>query len=251
MKHIAPLSVALAAVIAGAALTLRRNPDAHLAEYRPPGLPSRTSVAPPAIAEPPSLPEGAAAQTPMSFTVTTTWADPHRRRQTTQHVTRTVDRAHLRLAGTAKEWLFEQNPVDRRRVSGYLVDHQSKQILTYQESDLRNEQQLRGWADVLLMRFDLAALARLRRTHEREVLFGNTFTRYIAQDQSKEGVIEVWWSDAVLLPVRLKVRQRGVLISSVINQLRPAETLTALADPRTVFDQYQVLDVTDSRERRH
>ena len=53
----------------------------------------------------------------------------------------------------------------------------------HQESDLRHEQQLRGWADALMMRFDPAVLAHLRRTDQHDVAFGAAFTRYVAEDR--------------------------------------------------------------------
>ena len=64
---------------------------------------------------------------PIRFTVTTTWAGP----QVTAHdvtARHSHNRSHASRDGrdTDKEWLFERNPVDRRRVSGYLIDHQSR-----------------------------------------------------------------------------------------------------------------------------
>ncbi len=252
MKLIAPVAAILTAgVLAGAAMTVRSQPAEEIAAYRPPVLPSRTSIAPPAIPEPPSLPEGADLLPPIRFTATTTWSGPQGRRTTSQQVTRTVDRIHLLLLGTDKEWLFERNPIDRRRVSGYLIDHGARQILMHQESDLRNEQQLRGWADALMMRFDPAVLARLRRTDQQDSAFGAAFTRYVAGDIKADGVVDVWWSDALLLPLRLQVRQRDVLVTSVLSQLETPAALTMLADPRGRLTDYEVLEVADSRERRH
>ena len=124
------------------------------------------------------------------------------------------------MLGTDKEWLFERNPVDRRRVSGYLIEHGARQILMHQESDLRHEQQLRGWADAFMMRFDPTVLARLRRTDQHDSAFGATFTRYVAADMNADGVVEVWWSEAQLLPLRQQVRQRGVLITLGSQPLR-------------------------------
>jgi hypothetical protein len=252
MKLIAPVAAILTAgVLAGAAMTVRSEPAAEIAAFRPPVLPSRTSLAPPAIPEPPSLPEGAEMLPPIRFSVTTTWSGPQGRRTTSQWITRTVDRLHLRMLGTDKEWLFERNPIDRRRVSGYLIEHGARQILMHQESDLRHEQQLRGWADAFMMRFDPAVLARLRRTDQRDGAFGATFTRYVAEDMSADGVLEVWWSDALLLPLRQHVRQRGVLITSVLTQLETPTALSMLADPRGRLTDYEALEVADSRERRH
>jgi hypothetical protein len=255
MKQFIPVALLLTAgAIAVTAVSLRSRTDSEIADYRPPVLPSRTSVSPPAIPEPPSVPEGADVLSPISFTVTTTWADPQGQRRASQRVTRTTDRIHLLMEGTQKEWLLERNPLDRRRVSGYLIDHRSRQILTHQESDLRSEQQLRGWTDALMMRFDSSVLSSLRRTNRDDAVFGATFTRHLAQDQAREGVMEVWWSDALLLPLRLKVRQRGVIVTSVVDAIERVEhpeTLAVLADPRTRFREYEILDVTDSRERRH
>ena len=252
MKLIVPVAALVTAgVLAGAAMTVRSQPAEEIAAYRPPVLPSRTSLAPPAIPEPPSLPEGAGMLPPMQFTVTTTWSGPQGRRATTQRVTRTVDRLHLQMHGTDKEWLFERNPLDRRRVSGYLIDHGARQILMHQESDLRNEQQLRGWADALMVRFDPAALARLRRTGEHDRAFGAGSTRYVAGDMKADGVVEVWWSDALLLPLRLHVRQRDVLVTSVLSQLETPAGLTMLTDPRLRLAGYEVLELADSHERRH
>ena len=66
-----------------------------------------------------------------------------------------------------------------------------------------------------------------------------------------DGVVEVWWSEARLLPLRLQLRQRGVLITSVLSQLETPAALTMLADPRRRLADYEVLEVADSRERRH
>jgi hypothetical protein len=258
MKHILPVALVIcAAVIGGAAMNRGRgqaDASSALADYRPPVLPARTSAAPAVIPEPPSVPQGAEALAPIAFTVTTSWSGSSGTRTTSQRVTRTADRVHLVIEGERQEWLFERNPVDGRRVSGYLIDHEKRQILTYQESDLRNEQQLRGWADALMMRFDRAVLPRLRRTNEHEIMRGATFTRHVAPDENRaepsDGVLEVWWSDAFLLPLRLKVRQQGVLVSAVIDRLEPVVSLTLLADPRTRLARYETLDVADSRERR-
>jgi hypothetical protein len=251
MKLIAPVASLLTAGVLAAAMTVRSQPAEEIPAYLPPVLPSRNSLAPPAIPDPPSLPAGAETLPPMRFTATTTWSGPQGRRTTSLQVTRTVDRMHLLLQGTDKEWLFERNPVDRRRVSGYLIDHGARQILMHQESDLRNDQQLRGWADALMMRFDPAALPRLRRTDQHDSAFGAAFTRHVAGDIKADGVVEVWWSDALLLPLRLHVRQRDVLVTSVLSQLETPAALTMLADPRGRLTAYEVLEVADSHERRH
>jgi hypothetical protein len=255
------ISAAVLATIAAVGVTVmtgRSNTPSEAAEaveYTPPVPPTRTPGPPPAIPDPPPVPARADALPPLRFTVTTTRTDAQGQERAVQRVTRTSDRVHLLMEGTRKEWLFERNPIDRRRVSGYLIDHEARQVLAYQESDLRNEQQLRGWRDALLMRFDPESLRGLQPSTHRdsapESMFGATFTRYVAGDPTRDGVVEVWWSDALLLPLRLTIRHRGVTTTARVDRLEAPGALEVLADPRTRFPEYASLDVTDSRERRH
>lgn len=53
------------------------------------------------------------------------------------------------VAHREREWLFERNVLDPRRASATLVEHASRAIVVYEESDLRNLLGLNGWADVL------------------------------------------------------------------------------------------------------
>lgn len=67
----------------------------------------------------------------------------------TRIVSRTKDRVHLAMPARKQEWLFIRNPVDGRRVSGILIDHNHKVRIDYPEVDLRIEGVARGWADVI------------------------------------------------------------------------------------------------------
>jgi hypothetical protein len=247
-----PVAVLLVAgAIAAAAMGLRGESRPSATDYTPPVLPTRTSAPPSVIPEPPLLPRVDDTVVVTVNPIGVTAPAPRGRHRTSQRVTRAADRINLVMEGTRKEWLFEQNPVDRRRVSGYLVDHEARQILAYQESDLRNEQQLRGWADALMMRFDPSVLLRLKRTDQREMAFGVTFTRYLAREPSRDGVQDVWWSDAMLLPLRLKTAHAGVVVTSTIDSVDRAVALAVLADPRVRFPTYESLDVIDARDRLH
>ena len=73
---------------------------------------------------------------------------PEPRRET---ITRTVDRIHLSSGG--REWLFQRNVRDPRRVSGTLVDHAARAVVFHDESDLRNRIGMNGWADALSLGF--------------------------------------------------------------------------------------------------
>lgn len=62
-------------------------------------------------------------------------------------IVRTPER--ILVAHREREWLFERNTLDPRRVSATLVDHASRVVIVYEESDVRNLLRLNGWADVL------------------------------------------------------------------------------------------------------
>jgi len=114
------------------ALPTRRTPDA------PPG-------------PPPNLPEGAEGIAPLTIQAivrrhTTSGASETLR----QTISRTADRIHV-AADNGREWLFERNPRDPRRVSAALVEHASQAIVRYEESDLRMTLGIRGWSDVLAL----------------------------------------------------------------------------------------------------
>lgn len=64
-------------------------------------------------------------------------------------VSRSKDRIHLAMPDRNQEWLFIRNPVDGRRVSGILIDHNHKVRIDYPETDLRLEGIARGWADLI------------------------------------------------------------------------------------------------------
>jgi hypothetical protein len=215
--------------------------------------PTRRSPAPPAL-EPPALPVGGDAIPATTFelaTVRRAGEGPETHR--TDSVVRTERRVSLVAMGGGEEWLFERNSVDPRRVAAYRVDHARGQILVYDESDLRVRLQLRGWTDVLTMRFPREVLGTLRGTGEREERAGATFERYVGREDG--GIVEVWWSDTLLLPLRLTVYEAGARTTSLVEGLVSgvADSLLAerLADPRLRFPSYLVLDVADVDDQLH
>jgi hypothetical protein len=48
-----------------------------------------------------------------------------------------------------REWLFQRNSVDSRRVSATITEHPEKAVVEYAESDVRNLLGINGWAEVL------------------------------------------------------------------------------------------------------
>jgi hypothetical protein len=211
--------------------------------------PARQSPPPPVAVAPPAVPAVANSLAPMTLAVTTRWEQPGQAALVTrQTVLRTVDRALIVIDGTQSEWLFERNPIDHRRVSGYLVDHKLRRILIHQESDLRNAQQLRGWMDVLTLRFDPETLKALTVTHDTQMGNGIAFAKYVAAKPALPGVLEVWWSADRLLPRRVTVREGNATITTQVESFADGVDQSQLATPATRFPSYRVLDVTDARD---
>ena len=202
-------------------------------------MPDRNAPDPPPIAQPPAVPAHAASLPPGTFVLTTTRFDARGKRTTTQTITRTHDRVRLAIDGGRQEWLFVQNAVYRDRVSGYLIDHSARQILLYEESALRSLMRIRGWSDVLTLRFDPAVLSALRDTGERRQAGGSTFARFVATESTGDGVVEVWWSEALLLPLSLTVREDGTTVTSVVEHMTNEAEGSLLTAPALRFPQYR------------
>lgn len=211
--------------------------------------PARQSPPPPVGVALPAIPAAADSLAPMTLTVTTRWEHAGQApRVTRQTVLRTVDRALVVIDGTQSEWLFERNPIDHRRVSAYLVDHKLSRILIHQESDLRNGQHVRGWMDVLTLRFDIDALKPLRATGETQTANRITFARYVAREQTERGIAEVWWSAESLFPRQVTARKANAVITSSVDSFEDGVDESKLSSPLTRFPSYRVQDVTDARD---
>ena len=154
----------------------------------------------------------------------------------------------MALEAGGQEWLFVRNAVYRDRVSGYLIDHSARQIRLYEESALRSLMQIRGWSDVLTLRFDPAVLSALRDTGERRQAGGSTFARFVATESTGDGVVEVWWSEALLLPLSLTVHQDGATVTSAVGHMNNEAEAALLTDPALRFPQYDSRDAADARD---
>lgn len=213
-------------------------------------LPERISPPAPDVPQPRGLPASARDVVPIAITMTSALQGPDGQRgSTTQVSTRTADRVHVALDGSRREWLFEQNPVDEARACGYLVDHEARQILVYDDSALRNEHGIRGWADVWSMRFDPAALDGMKATGESTFVGGERFVRYVAPDPGQDGTVEVWWSGRLALASRLVVRHAGRVMSSTVTRIDRDVQAGVLEDPRRRFLGYAVVDPADAGDR--
>jgi hypothetical protein len=138
------------------------------------------------------------------------------------------------------------------RASGYLINHQTREIHVHHESDLRNSLRLRGWADVVMMRFDPQWLEALEDTGELRHEGGATFHRYRSAATTTTGLIEAWWSPELLLPLEQTSRETGpVTIRARILKLSRAVDASLLADPSARFPDYEQRDAVDAGEDQH
>jgi hypothetical protein len=191
----------------------------------------------------PALPKGADRIPPITFEMVVSAGGA---RSAKQMVTRTVDRLHL--ATREREWLFERNIQDQRRVYGFLIDHTSRTIVTYDESELRLLMGVRGWSDVLLLGFDAGALSQYTPTHMSRSIGGIRYTRYVAKTADVTPR-EIWWSEQHLLVHDFTfANQQGVARLST-GGARASIDRRVLDPPPVRFPAYAVTNVSDWLER--
>lgn len=231
-----------------AALMTWRQPAEGAAETAAIVPSIRTAPEPPPIPPAPRVSLEAASLPPLTFVLETTRSGPEGIRRTTQAITRTRDRVRLALEGGRQEWLFLQNVVYRDRAAAYLIDHDRNDIRFHEESALRSLLQIKGWMDVLTLRFDPTVLAALRDTGERRQTGGATFKRYVSREPGSDGVVEVWWGEALLLPLSLTVRDSGTEVTSIVNGLTLTADAALLVDPEVRFPRYKALDPADAND---
>ncbi len=206
----------------------------------------RTADAPPAA--PPALPAAAERVTPLTLEMVVRWKPAAGRAQTLQQtVSRTADRVHV-AARHGREWLFERNIRDPRRVSGFLIDHASQAIVAHEESDLRMMMGLRGWADVVMFGFDRDVLGDYKRTAQTRTIGGLRFARY-ATDRTHAWTRELWWSEEYLLPGEFTTGDSKGFTRFSIKHLRAGVDLSLLRPPESRFPAYRVFSVADWLER--
>lgn len=210
-------------------------------------LPARREAdAPPA--GPPDLPPGAERVTPVTVEALIRRQPPGGEARTVrQTITRAADRVHVAASG-GREWLFERNVRDPRRVFGWAIDHASRVIVVYDESDLRTALGLRGWASVLTMGFDLESLAGLKRSGQSRSIEGIAFAHY-ASDREDAAIREVWWSDDQIFPCEFVTADGTGSIRFTVESVRVGVDATLLQAPPSRFPTYRVYELADWLER--
>jgi hypothetical protein len=214
--------------------------------------PARVSPAPSAAPAVPPVPVAADSLEPLTFSLATTWTGTQGGPRTIeQRVTRSRERVHLVVDEGRREWYFERNSVYRDRVSGALVDHDAKEIREYEDADLRNMLRIRGWSDALTMRFDIGVLNTLTHSGERRRIEGHDAQLHIAAPGTTAGVMAVWWSPELLLPLELVTRESPTItVKARVMGLSPDVDATVLESPHRRFPTYRVLDEVDAGEHR-
>jgi hypothetical protein len=249
MRRIAStvLLFAMGAATAAALMTRRESPE-RFAKAAGIVASQRTAAEPPILPRPPSVPAQAASIPSLTFVVETTRSGPDGASRTAQTITRSRDRLRVALEGGRREWLFLQNVVYRDRAAAYSTDHDRREVRLYEESALRSVTGIRGWLDVLTLRFEPSVLAKLRDTGKRRMIGETIFTRYVARDLVAGSVQEVWWSDELLLPLSLTIRGARTTTTSIVNRLAHTADAAVLMDPMFRFPNYKVLDPADAHD---
>lgn len=206
----------------------------------------RAADAPPSA--PPALPTGADRVTALTMTAIVRRQSTSGRAETLrQTISRTADRIHI-AASNGREWLFERNPRDPRRVSASIIEHASHAIVLYEESDLRMMLGIRGWADVLTLGFDRDALNQYKRARQARTVGGIRFARY-ATDRRDASTGEVWWSEEHVFPSGFTTTDQGGSTRFSIERVRTGADATLLRPPDARFPTYRVFDLADWLER--
>jgi hypothetical protein len=196
------------------------------------------------LAPPPELPFQADRILPLTLEVSFEHRKAGGGRQIVRKtIHRTAERILIATAG-GHEWLFERNPVDRRRVSGYLIDHGSQTIIFLTESELRTQLGFRGWLDVLVLGLDLDLLRTLTRTEESSLREGIRFVRYEASREDSP-FSQLWWSESQLLPASFVYFSGPASTEVRVEKIHDGVFDELLQRPQQRFPEYQSFDFAD------
>lgn len=199
-----------------------------------PTLPTRRPLAA-RPSPPPELPAGADRVPALTLDIVMTSGTGPSLATRRQTVTRTADRVHV-ATGSGTEWWFEQNPVDRRRVSGYFVEHRTKKIIAHSDSDLRQMLGILGWAHVLTLGCGTpppAPPAGAAATNVDGVTFSST----------PGGAAS--WNHELLLPGECTLGEGAEAERLRVNRVARRVDSAVLAPPPARFPGYQEMDLAE------
>lgn len=199
----------------------------------------------------PEVPAGMDGLRPLFATIAVTQDPDGESRERLRLLTRSDDRVHVKFVGQGQEWLFIRNPVDGRRLTGKLVDHAKRVVLTYQETDMLVNGVARGWVDAMTGGIPIDALDGLVPTNETIERHGMTFRRYVPATAEEADLTELWWCEQYFLPL-LAIRSTPAgEWRQEIRALTATPDADVLVDPEERFPDYLAMDVVDWREEYH
>ena len=100
-----------------------------------------------------------------------------------------------------------------------------------------------GWADLLMMGVDPAAIAPAHATRRTEKLSGVVFRQH-AQSVD-EGVNEVWWSQEHLLASRVVTHHQGSTTTVTVTKIQHVAADDRLRSPAQRFPDYKQIDLAE------
>jgi hypothetical protein len=212
-----------------------------------PILPTRRAQDQPPAA-PPALPLAADRVPAVTVSVSVSRTLASRRANVVERsISRTVDRVHIAEKG--REWLFERNIRDPRRVSGSLIEHASQAIVSYEDSDLRMMLGIRGWSDVVALGFEIDLLSGYTRGAEVRTIDGVRFQKYSANHKAAT-VRELWWNEEQLLATAFTLDDPAGSMRVSISRIRHSVDPALLRLPEARFPGYRAFNLADWLEHR-
>ncbi|MQA28526.1 MAG: hypothetical protein GEU82_01635 [Luteitalea sp.] len=239
-------AVFLSAISVGATATQSREPTTPTTPFALVQPARRSSDAP--LMPPEPLPPAAHRITPMAFDIVVrSRSQAGASTITRQRVTRTAERIHID-DGAGREWLFERNPVDPRRVSGSAIYHAAREIVVYQESEVRNTLGISGWADVLMPGIRAGQIREMKPTRQARTIGGLRFVRFTALDP-RGATKEAWWNEDEVLSAGVVSSSGAMSVEMSLERLIAVVQPELLRAPAMRFPSYRQIDFPDSLER--
>ena len=209
-------------------------------------LPKRRTASP-VPATLPELPPAARAIAQATIRLAVQDSAP-RKKPEQQTITRTAGRIHV-AREDGREWFFERNPIDPRRVSAAAVEHASREVVLYAETDLRMMMGIRGWADVLTLGFDPDRLAHYEPTAKTRTIDGVRFTRYVSTNGGPGSEADIWWNGEQQLASGFTISDRTGTSRFVVESISPRVEAESLQPPSKRYPNYTVINVADWLEQ--
>jgi len=211
-------------------------------------IPQRRAVDP-VVVSLPELPAAARHVAPLTLKVTIETMRPGSPPQSIRRtISRTAEAIHI-VESDGGEWFFERNAVDPRRVAGQFVDHATRTVIYYPETDLRNYLNIRGWMDAFTLGVDLDLLRKLEPAGTTRVADGITFHRYVALGDVPAST-EIWWSEEQMLANAVEKKSSSGSTRYALDSLAKGVASELLRKPGDRYPGYRKVDVADWLEER-